>query len=103
DAERLTTLLAERYGAETVAVYTGQLDAATREATEERLRRNDLKAVVSTSALGMGFDKPDVGFVVHVGATPSPVAYYQQGGRAGRARGGADGLWPRGSRRHTYR
>jgi ATP-dependent DNA helicase RecQ len=84
DAERLTTLLAERYGADTVAVYTGQLDAATREATEERLRRNDLKAVVSTSALGMGFDKPDLGFVVHVGATPSPVAYYQQIGRAGR-------------------
>ena len=39
---------------------------------------------MATSALGMGFDKPDLGFVVHVGATPSPVAYYQQIGRAGR-------------------
>ncbi len=84
DAERLATLLAHRYGPDNVAVYTGQLDAATREATEDRLRRNELKAVVSTSALGMGFDKPDLGFVVHVGATPSPVAYYQQIGRAGR-------------------
>ncbi|HKY67935.1 MAG TPA: helicase-related protein, partial [Acidimicrobiales bacterium] len=46
---------------------------------------NELKAVVATSALGMGFDKGDVGFVVHVGAPPSPIAYYQQVGRAGRA------------------
>ncbi|MGI8993314.1 MAG: RecQ family ATP-dependent DNA helicase [Nocardioidaceae bacterium] len=84
DAERLTALLAHRYGATNVAVYTGQLDADTRTATEERLRRNEVKAVVATSALGMGFDKPDLGFVVHVGAAPSPVAYYQQIGRAGR-------------------
>ncbi|MEJ7741652.1 MAG: helicase-related protein [Nocardioidaceae bacterium] len=39
---------------------------------------------MATSALGMGFDKPDLGFVIHVGAAPSPVAYYQQIGRAGR-------------------
>ena len=85
DAERLTTLLADRYGAETVAVYTGQLDAATREATEDRLRRNDLKAVVSTSALGMGYDKPDLGFCVHVGAPPRPSpTTSRSGGRAGR-------------------
>ncbi len=84
DAERLTTLLGHRYGADTVAVYTGQLDTEARADTEERLRRNDVKAVVATSALGMGFDKPDLGFVVHVGASPSPVSYYQQIGRAGR-------------------
>ncbi|MBA3233043.1 MAG: ATP-dependent DNA helicase RecQ [Propionibacteriales bacterium] len=84
DAERLTGLLAERYGVRAVAVYTGQLDAETRAETEDRLRRNDVKAVVATSALGMGFDKADLGFVVHVGAAPSPVAYYQQIGRAGR-------------------
>ena len=40
---------------------------------------------MATSALGMGFDKPDLGFVVHLGAPPSPIAYYQQVGRAGRA------------------
>ena len=45
----------------------------------------ELKALVATSALGMGFDKPDLGFVVHLGAPQSPVAYYQQIGRAGRA------------------
>jgi len=84
DAERLTALLAQRYGPATVAVYTGQLDADARATTEERLRRNEVKAVIATSALGMGFDKPDLGFVVHVGAAPSPVAYYQQIGRAGR-------------------
>ena len=48
------------------------------------LRDNELKAVVATSALGMGYDKPDLGFCVHVGSPDSPVAYYQQVGRAGR-------------------
>ncbi len=84
DAERLTGLLAHRHGQDRVAVYTGQLDAETRSMTEDRLRRNEVKAVVATSALGMGFDKPDLGFVVHAGAAPSPVGYYQQIGRAGR-------------------
>jgi ATP-dependent DNA helicase RecQ len=68
----------------TVAAYTGQLDGAEREQLEEALRRNELKALVATSALGMGYDKPDLGFCVHVGAPPSPVSYYQQVGRAGR-------------------
>jgi superfamily II DNA helicase RecQ len=49
------------------------------------LRRNALKAVVATSALGMGYDKPDLAFCIHVGSPASPVAYYQQVGRAGRA------------------
>ena len=56
-----------------------------REPLEERLRANDVKALVSTVALGMGFDKPDLGFVVHFQAPGSIVAYYQQIGRAGRA------------------
>ena len=51
-----------------------------------------MKALVATSALGMGFDKPDLGFVVHLGAPPSPIAYYQQVGRAGRAVEHADVL-----------
>jgi ATP-dependent DNA helicase RecQ len=67
-----------------VAAYTGQTDGADRERAEENLLANRVKALIATSALGMGFDKADLGFVVHVGAPQSPVAYYQQVGRAGR-------------------
>ncbi|GGL20073.1 ATP-dependent DNA helicase RecQ [Sphaerisporangium melleum] len=67
-----------------VAAYSGQTDPAERLEAERDLLGNRLKALVATSALGMGFDKPDLGFVVHVGAPASPVAYYQQVGRAGR-------------------
>lgn len=67
-----------------VATYTGQTDPAERERLEVSLKENRVKALVATSALGMGFDKPDLGFVVHVGAPSSPVSYYQQVGRAGR-------------------
>ncbi len=67
-----------------VAAYSGQTDPAMREAAEEDLLANRVKALVATSALGMGFDKADLGFVVHLGAPASPVAYYQQVGRAGR-------------------
>ncbi|MFG1877093.1 RecQ family ATP-dependent DNA helicase [Sphaerisporangium sp. NPDC049003] len=67
-----------------VAAYSGQTDPAERLAAEQALLGNRLKALVATSALGMGFDKPDLGFVMHVGAPASPVAYYQQVGRAGR-------------------
>ena len=68
-----------------VASYTGQTADTDRVALEEALLRNEVKALVATSALGMGFDKPDLGFVVHLGLPSSPVAYYQQVGRAGRA------------------
>ena len=68
-----------------VAAYSGRLDAPARIDIEDRLRRNELKAVVATSALGMGYDKPDLAFCIHVGSPASPVAYYQQVGRAGRA------------------
>ncbi|GAA0377882.1 ATP-dependent DNA helicase RecQ [Acrocarpospora corrugata] len=67
-----------------VAAYSGQTETSERLAAEEDLLANRIKALVATSALGMGFDKPDLGFVVHVGAPQSPVAYYQQVGRAGR-------------------
>ncbi|MEK4241470.1 RecQ family ATP-dependent DNA helicase [Janibacter sp. FSL W8-0316] len=73
-----------------VAAYTGRSDAEERASMEEALRHNQVKALVATSALGMGFDKPDLGFVVHLGAPSSPVAYYQQVGRAGRATERAD-------------
>ena len=68
-----------------VAAYHGGLETAARQQIEEALRRNALKAVVATSALGMGYDKPDLAFCIHVGSPASPVAYYQQVGRAGRA------------------
>ncbi|NMD45589.1 MAG: ATP-dependent DNA helicase RecQ, partial [Propionibacterium sp.] len=75
-----------------VLPYTGRTDSAERQAAEEALQANTVKALVATSALGMGFDKPDLGFVVHIGAPSSPVAYYQQVGRAGRATDRADVL-----------
>ncbi|MBK9740301.1 MAG: RecQ family ATP-dependent DNA helicase [Actinobacteria bacterium] len=68
-----------------VRAYHGQLDTTDRQAIEEELRDNRIKAVIATSALGMGYDKPDLGFVIHVGSPGSPVDYYQQVGRAGRA------------------
>lgn len=83
DAERLTGFLTS-CGHE-VAAYHGGLDTAERQRIEDALRRNTLKAVVATSALGMGYDKPDLAFCIHVGSPASPVAYYQQVGRAGRA------------------
>jgi ATP-dependent DNA helicase RecQ len=75
-----------------VLAYTGQTDPTEREQAEGLLKDNQVKALVATSALGMGFDKPDLGFVLHLGAPSSPVAYYQQVGRAGRATENADVL-----------
>ncbi|TDW76923.1 RecQ family ATP-dependent DNA helicase [Kribbella pratensis] len=85
DAQRLASVIREVHGRDVpVAAYTGQLEAGERESLEDALRANQLKALIATSALGMGYDKPDLGFVVHVGSPPSPVSYYQQVGRAGR-------------------
>jgi ATP-dependent DNA helicase RecQ len=75
-----------------VAAYSGKTDPAERERAEQDLLANRVKALVATSALGMGFDKPDLGFVVHMGAPASPIAYYQQIGRAGRGVANAEGL-----------
>ncbi|WP_010121857.1 RecQ family ATP-dependent DNA helicase [Corynebacterium nuruki] len=75
-----------------VATYTGRTDPEDRARLEQQLKDNEVKALVATSALGMGFDKPDLGFVVHLGAPSSAVAYYQQVGRAGRATDSADVL-----------
>ena len=75
-----------------VRAYTGRTDSEERAELERALKNNEVKALAATSALGMGFDKPDLGFVVHLGAPSSPVAYYQQVGRAGRATDTADVL-----------
>ncbi len=70
--------------------YWGGLDEelgqpGLRERLEARLLRNELKVLVATTALGMGFDKPDLAFVIHYQLPGSVVHYYQQVGRAGRA------------------
>lgn len=65
--------------------YHGGIDDDTREEREQALLGDDLKALVATSALAMGFDKPNIGFVIHFHSTQSIVHYYQQVGRAGRA------------------
>lgn len=64
--------------------YSGSTDQDARLEIEQDLLSNGRKVVVATSALGMGFDKPDLAFVIHYQAPGSPIAYYQQVGRAGR-------------------
>ncbi|WP_030766006.1 MULTISPECIES: RecQ family ATP-dependent DNA helicase [unclassified Streptomyces] len=81
-AEEVTAYL--RHRGHTVSSYTGKTENADRQQAEDDLQANRVKALVATSALGMGFDKPDLGFVVHLGSPSSPIAYYQQVGRAGR-------------------
>ncbi|MFD3582964.1 RecQ family ATP-dependent DNA helicase [Streptomyces sp. NPDC058683] len=81
-AEEVTAFLRQRGYA--VASYTGKTENADRQQAEDDLIGNRVKALIATSALGMGFDKPDLGFVVHLGSPSSPIAYYQQVGRAGR-------------------
>jgi ATP-dependent DNA helicase RecQ len=76
--------------------YSGDQDTDQRIATEERLLGNEIKAVVATSALGMGYDKADLRFVVHYQAPGSVVSYYQQVGRAGRGVDHADVVLLRG-------
>jgi len=89
-AEAVTTFLrAQGYD---VTAYTGRSETADRMTAEDDLLANRVKALVATSALGMGFDKPDLGFVIHLGAPQSPIAYYQQVGRAGRGVDRADVL-----------
>jgi ATP-dependent DNA helicase RecQ len=82
DCERVAEWLATR--GISVAAYYGDLDTERRQELEDRLRANEVKALVATVALGMGFDKPDLGFVIHFQRPPSAIAYYQQIGRAGR-------------------
>jgi ATP-dependent DNA helicase RecQ len=82
DAELVASWLSGRGVA--AEAYSGEVDTAVRVDVEDRLLRNELKAVVATSALGMGYDKPDLGFVVHYQAPGSVISYYQQVGRAGR-------------------
>jgi ATP-dependent DNA helicase RecQ len=80
-----------------VEVYTGATDPDVRLVIEERLTGGDLDVVVATSALGMGYDNPNIEFVIHFQSPGSPIAYYQQVGRAGRAVGYSVGVLMSGS------
>lgn len=90
DAEIVANWLKQK-GISAAAYYSDVKDPAFensdvyRRKLEDRLLDNDLKVLVATTALGMGYDKPDLGFVIHYQAPGSVVAYYQQVGRAGRA------------------
>jgi ATP-dependent DNA helicase RecQ len=83
ETTRLASFLTDR--GHNVAAYSSATPTEDRAAIERRLLAHELTAVVATSSLGMGLDHPTLGFVVNLGAPPSPIAYYQQVGRAGRA------------------
>ncbi len=89
DAMRLSDWLKSR--GINVESYTGQTGERRNE-LEQSLLDNKVKALVATTALGMGFDKPDLAFVIHYQSPGSVVAYYQQVGRAGRALESAYGV-----------
>lgn len=96
DAERVAEWLSQK--GMRAAAYHSRLrkdsaeNAALKMELEDKLLNNTLDALVATSALGMGFDKPDLGFVVHYQRPGSVVEYYQQVGRAGRDGNDACGL-----------
>jgi ATP-dependent DNA helicase RecQ len=94
DTTRVAGWLRSR-GIDAVA-YSGQTDSDERVRIEEQLLANEVKVVVATSALGMGFDKPDLHFVIHYQDPGSPIAYYQQVGRAGRGVAKSYGILLRG-------
>jgi ATP-dependent DNA helicase RecQ len=94
DADDVARFLTD-HGIPAIA-YSGEHETEQRIATEELLLRNEIKAVVATSALGMGYDKADLTFVVHYQAPGSVVSYYQQVGRAGRGVDHADVILLRG-------
>ncbi len=64
--------------------YNAGLDTQSRVAIENGLMCNKWKCIISTNALGMGIDKPDIRFVIHTQIPQSPIHYYQEIGRAGR-------------------
>ena len=83
DADRVAEWLQGR-GIDARAYHAGKPDDE-RQAMEQALLANDIKCLVATTALGMGYDKPDLHFVIHYQTPGNVVAYYQQVGRAGRA------------------
>ena len=83
--------------------YHSQLDSDEAKANLEiALINNNIKALVATSALGMGFDKPDLSFVIHFQSPGNVVEYYQQVGRAGRGIDNAIGVLMLGHEDSSY-
>lgn len=95
DAEKVARFL-HAQGIQASAYHSGIEDTKRRH-LEKQLQNNELKALVATTALGMGYDKPDLGFVVHYQAPSSIIGYYQQVGRAGRSIDNAYGILMSGS------
>lgn len=90
DADMVNRWLVSK-GIRSFAYHAG-FETAERVRREEMLLANDVKALVATTALGMGYDKPDLSFVIHYQMPGSVVHYYQQVGRAGRAIASARGV-----------
>jgi len=82
EAGRVAAYLVEQ--GVSAASYTGSTPAPERERIEAGLDDGSVACVVATSALGMGYDNPNLAYVIHLGSPSSPIAYYQQVGRAGR-------------------
>ncbi len=91
DTERVTGWLKKK-GFSAEAYHAGNDNTLDRPALEQSFLNNEVKILVATVALGMGFDKPDIGYVIHFQRPGSVVAYYQQVGRAGRAAERAYGI-----------
>ncbi len=84
DTEHVAAWLKQK-GFSAEAYHAGEDRLIDRQALEDAFLNNHIKILVATVALGMGFDKPDINFVIHFQRPGSVVAYYQQVGRAGRA------------------
>ncbi|NLG98572.1 MAG: RecQ family ATP-dependent DNA helicase [Chloroflexi bacterium] len=84
DADRVAEWLQQK-GFKAEAYHAGDNNGTDRAALEQAFLNNEIRILVATVALGMGFDKPDIDFVIHFQRPGSVVAYYQQVGRAGRA------------------
>jgi ATP-dependent DNA helicase RecQ len=89
ESERVTDWLISR-GINAAYYHSGIRDKTVKEELENKLINNELKVIVSTIALGMGFDKKDVRFVIHYNMSSSLITYYQEIGRGGRDNQGAE-------------
>ncbi len=87
-AQDMLALLEE--SGESVALYHGKLHATERRQNQEMFMSGARRVMVATNAFGMGIDKPDIRFVIHLQVPASLEAYYQEAGRAGRDRAAAD-------------